>query len=75
MATKAKDPAAPLAAVSLLLDLPERRLLRGQVGTIIEALDDDTALVEFSDDAGGAYPIAPCPPDALLTLRTVPRAA
>ena len=41
-----------LSAVALLRDLPERGLVRGQVGTVVEALDDTTALVEFSDDQG-----------------------
>jgi hypothetical protein len=64
-----------LSAVALLRDLPEYRLVRGQVGTIVEALDDATSLVEFSDDRGEAYATVPCPHDALLVLRTIPRAA
>ncbi len=64
-----------LCAVALLGDLPERGLLRGQAGTIVEALDEATALVEFSDDEGRAYAIVPCPRDALLILRTAPLAA
>ena len=61
-----------LSAVALLRDLSERRLVRGQVGTIVEPLDEATALVEFSDDEGRAYAIVPCPRDALLVLRTAP---
>ena len=38
-----------LAAVALLTDIPAQRLARGQVGTIVEQLDDRTSLVEFSD--------------------------
>ena len=64
-----------LRAVALLRDLPEHGLVRGQVGTIVEALDDATLLVEFSDDDGRAYAIVPCPRDALLVLRTAPLAA
>lgn len=67
--------AETLSAVSLLRDLPEQGLVRGQVGTVVESLDEATALVEFSDDAGRAYAIVPCPRDALLVLRTVPHAA
>jgi hypothetical protein len=66
---------ALLASVALLRDLPERGLVRGQVGTVVEELDEATALVEFSDDQGRAYAIAPCPRDALLPLRTEPLAA
>jgi len=68
------NPASILGAVALLCDLPQHRLVRGQVGTIVEALDNTTALVEFSDDRGEAYAIVPCPQDALLVLWTLPRA-
>ena len=64
-----------LSSVALLTDLPERGLFRGQVGVIVETLDDATALVEFSDDQGRAYAMAPCSLDALLVLWTMPRAA
>ena len=64
-----------LSAVALLRDLPEHGLARSQVGTIVESLDEATALVEFSDDQGRAYAIAPCPRDALLVPRTAPLAA
>jgi hypothetical protein len=60
-----------LGAVALLSDLPAQGLVRGQVGAIVETLDDATVLVEFSDDQGRAYAITPCPLEALL----VPRAA
>jgi hypothetical protein len=64
-----------LDAVALLADVPSARLARGQVGTVVEALDKKTALVEFSDDDGRAYAVAPCPRDALLVLHYVPEAA
>lgn len=64
-----------LRAVALLSDLPAQGLVRGQVGTIVETLDEATSLVEFSDDDGRPYAIAPCPREALLVLRTMPRAA
>ena len=64
-----------LDVVALLTNLPERRLARGQVGTIVEQLDDRTSLVEFSDDQGAAYALAPCSRDDLLVLHYVPEAA
>jgi hypothetical protein len=64
-----------LAAVALLTDLPAHRLARGQVGTIVEQLDDKTSLVEFSDDRGRAYAVAPCRRADLLVLHYVPEAA
>ena len=60
-----------LHAVALLTDLPAR----GQVGTIVEELDETTLLVEFSDDEGRAYAIVPCPRVDLLVLHYVPEAA
>lgn len=64
-----------LDVVALLIDLPAQQLARGQVGTIVEQLDDKTSLVEFSDDQGRAYAIAPCPRTELLVLHYVPEAA
>jgi len=64
-----------LNVVALLLDLPAQRLARGQVGTIVEQLDEDTSLVEFSDEHGRTYAVVPCRRDELLTLHYVPEAA
>jgi hypothetical protein len=64
-----------LDVVALLTDLPAQRLARGQVGTVVEQLDEKTSLVEFSDDQGRAYAVAPCPRAELLTLHYVPEAA
>jgi hypothetical protein len=72
--TRNKRPSV-LDVVALLQDLPAQRLARGQVGTIVEQLDDKTLLVEFSDDQGRAYAVAPCPQADLLVLHYVPAAA
>jgi hypothetical protein len=64
-----------LDAVALLREVPERGLARGQVGTVVESLDDEAALVEFSDEDGRAYAIVPLPRSELLVLRYVPHAA
>jgi hypothetical protein len=64
-----------LDAVALLTDLPTQRLARGQVGTVVEQLDESTLLVEFSDDQGSAYAITPCTRADLLILHYVPEAA
>jgi hypothetical protein len=58
-----------LDVVALTRDLPHPRLPRGQVGTVVERLDDQTFEVEFSDDEGRAYAITAVPADALLVLR------
>jgi len=73
----AKVPTKPslLDAVALLADRPADKLARGQVGTVVEALDDATALVEFSDDDGEAYALLPCPVSELIVLHYLPQAA
>ena len=44
-----------LDTVALLEDLPERRLRRGEVGTVVEILAPDAYEVEFCDDEGRTY--------------------
>lgn len=66
---------ALLDVVALLADLPAEGLARGQVGTVVEALDERTVLVEFADDQGRAYAIASCPRSQLLALHYEPQAA
>ena len=61
-----------LTDVALLADLPERRLARGCVGTVVEQLDADTYAVEFSDDEGRAYAMAALHGDPLLPLLHAP---
>ncbi len=46
---------ALLDAVALVEDLPERGLRRGQVGTVVESLDDGVFEVEFADNDGRTY--------------------
>jgi hypothetical protein len=60
-----------LDPVALLADAPSKGLPQGQVGTIVDLLDSDTALVEFSDDDGRAYAIIPCARSSLLVLHYV----
>jgi hypothetical protein len=64
-----------LDVVALLTDVPAQRLARGQVGTVVEQLDAETFLVEFSDEEGRAYAITPCPRSELLVLHYVPETA
>jgi len=69
--TKSGEPAL-LDVVALLTELPAAGLARGQVGTVVEQLDGETLLVEFSDDQDHAYTVAPCPRAELLVLHYVP---
>ncbi len=64
-----------LDVVALLTEHSAEGLARGQVGTVVEQLDDRTFLVEFSDDQGRAYAVARCPQAELLVLHYVPETA
>ena len=44
-----------LDVIALTDDLPDRGLVRGQVGTIVELLGKDAYEIEFSDDEGRTY--------------------
>ena len=71
---KANKPSL-LDVVALLTDVPTQQLARGQVGTVVEELGGEILVVEFSDDQGRAYAVAPCPQAELLVLHYVPEAA
>jgi hypothetical protein len=66
---------ALLDVVALLADRTADGLARGQVGTVVETLDEKTVLVEFSDDEGRAYAMTPCPSSELLVLHYAPETA
>ena len=61
-----------LAVVALLEDAPENGLRCGQVGTIVEKLDESVYEVEFSDDQGQAYASAALRENQLIRLRYQP---
>ena len=44
-----------LDTVALLADLPERKLKRGEVGTVVELLAPNVYEVEFCDERGQTY--------------------
>jgi hypothetical protein len=61
-----------LTAVALLNDMPDRNLVRGQVGTIVERLAPDVYEVEFSDDEGRTYASLALPASQLIQLHHRP---
>ena len=63
-----------LDVVALLSDVPAHGLLRGQVGTVVEVLDDAYE-VEFSDDEGKTYAELALAADQLLVLHHRPQRA
>lgn len=62
-----------LDVVALTVDLPEYRLWRGQVGTIVEILANGTAYeVEFSDRNGRTYESVALRPEQMMILHFEP---
>jgi hypothetical protein len=61
-----------LSVVALLEDSKEHKLLRGQVGTIVERLAPGVYEVEFSDDEGRTYASLSLRADQLLQLHNEP---
>jgi hypothetical protein len=57
-----------LATVALLEDLSERKLKRGEVGTVVETLAPDVYEVEFCDDEGQTYMELALRADQIVTL-------
>ena len=70
-----KENIKELDVVALLRDIPEKALVAGQVGTILEILDEDVFEVEFSDDLGKAYAILSLKKEDLMHLHYSPVAA
>jgi uncharacterized protein DUF4926/uncharacterized protein DUF6883 len=61
-----------LSVVALLSDLPEKGLLRGQVGAVVMALAPGVYEVEFVDSTGRTYALLPLRADELMQLHHEP---
>jgi hypothetical protein len=61
-----------LSVVALLEDTNNHKLLRGQVGTVVEQLGSDVYEVEFSDDEGRTYASLSLRANQLLQLHHQP---
>ena len=61
-----------LSVVALLENVPEKGLLRGQVGTVVESLEPHVYEVEFSDDSGQTYASLALRSDQLMRLHHEP---
>lgn len=57
-----------LDTVALAEDVPDRNLLQGEVGTVVELLAQDVFEVEFSDDDGQTYAEFALRNDQLIVL-------
>mgnify|MGYP001428779944 CR=1 FL=1 len=61
-----------LDVVALTEDIPDRGLLRGQVGTVVESLEPGVFEVEFVDNDGRTYAMLPLKSSQLLVLHYQP---
>ena len=61
-----------LDVVALTEDIPTRGLLRGQVGTVVEAHGSGVFEVEFADNEGKTYAMLPLKSSQLLVLHYQP---
>jgi hypothetical protein len=61
-----------LDVIALTVDLPEPKLCRGQVGTVVENLAPDVFEVEFCDDDGRSYATLALNADQLMVLHYQP---
>ncbi|MEO7864180.1 MAG: DUF4926 domain-containing protein [Nitrospirales bacterium] len=61
-----------LNVVALTEDVPDRGLLRGQVGTVVESLGPGVFEVEFVDNDGRTYATLPLRASQLLVLHYQP---
>ena len=61
-----------LSVVAVLADMPEKGLVRGQVGTVVELLGPSVSEVEFCDDQGRAYALAALRSEELIRLHHRP---
>ena len=60
------------SVVALLEDLPERGLVRGQVGTVVEGWAPGVYEVEFADESGKAFAMATLEPEQMIRLHYEP---
>jgi Domain of unknown function (DUF4926) len=64
-----------LDVVALTADVPDKGLVRGQVGTVVENLAPGVFEVEFSDDEGRTYAQLALKENQLLVLHYQPQQA
>ena len=64
-----------LDIVALLKAIPEKRLSKGAIGTIVHLYKDDFYEVEFADSKGETYALLTLPAENLLLLRHEPEMA
>lgn len=58
--------------VALLNDIPDEGLVKGQVGTVVEALDEGVYEIEFADKQGRTLVSLALPDSELMLLHFEP---
>jgi hypothetical protein len=61
-----------LSVVALLRNVPEQKLVRGHVGTVVEELAPGVYLVDFCDDGGRSYAVATLRSKEMIRLHHCP---
>jgi hypothetical protein len=70
------NPIKLLDVVALTVDLPDKNLVRGQVGTVVEELAPGVYEVEFSDtNTGQTYAMLAVRAEQLMALHYAPAPA
>ena len=67
-----KDTIKELDVVALLHDQPEHELVAGQVGTVVETVEEGVYEVEFSDKEGRTYAMLSFKEEELMPLHYNP---
>jgi len=67
-----KTPVKLLDVVALLVDKPEKELVAGQVGTVVEMLAPEVFEVEFLDSKERTVAVTELKREELLVLKTKP---
>jgi hypothetical protein len=62
----------PLDVIALTVDIPERHLRRGEIGTILDPLTPGVWDVEFSDTLGRTYALASIHEEQMMHLYNEP---
>jgi Domain of unknown function (DUF4926) len=57
-----------LDVVALLKEIPEKKLLRGQIGTVVECYTDTEFEIEFSDNKGKTISMLALSTDEIMLL-------
>lgn len=60
------------SVVALLEDLPEHRLVRGHVGTVVGTWAPNVYEVEFADESGKAFAMVALRPEQMIRLHYDP---